>query len=65
MLVLVGVKKIEYAFFGALIYVLLEYSLFVHVGLPIAYKAPTMLIIIMLLLFFKPEGIFTYKLRKI
>jgi hypothetical protein len=42
-------------FFGALIYVLAEYLLFVKLGLPISYKETFILFVILFVLMFKPE----------
>lgn len=63
MLVVTGVKKIHLVFFAALLYVVLEYVLFVFFQMPLAFKSPTMLVIILLLLLFKPEGVFTFRSR--
>ena len=64
-MILVGIKKIEYVFIWSLLYVCLEYLLFIKLGLPIAYKETLILIVMLTILIFKPNGIFTRKsLRK-
>jgi len=64
-MILVWITKIEYVFIGALLYVLLEYILFISLWLPIAYKEALILIVILILLIFRPQWIFTFKSRKI
>lgn len=64
-MILVWIKKIEYVFIWSLLYVFIEYLLFIKLWLPIAYKETLILIIILVLLIFKPNGLFTRKaLRK-
>jgi len=63
-MILVGITKIEYVFVWALLYVLLEYVLFISLWFPIAYKETLILIVILVLLVFKPQWIFTFKSRK-
>ena len=64
-MILVGLGKKEYMFFWALLYVVVEYLLFIQRGLPISYKETLILLVIVVLLLFKPEGLFTFKRRKI
>ncbi|MCF7834643.1 hypothetical protein K9M48_01110 [Candidatus Gracilibacteria bacterium] len=64
-MILVGISKKEYMLFGALLYVLMEYLLFIQIGLPISYKETLILIVILGVLLFKPEGLFTFSKRKI
>ena len=64
-MILVWIAKKEYMFFGALLYVLIEYLLFIQRWLPIAYKETLILIIILFVLLFKPEWIFSLRKRKI
>lgn len=64
-MILVGITKKEYMFFGALIYVLVEYLLFIKLWLPISYKETLILIIILMVLMFKPEWLFALRSRKI
>ena len=64
-MILVGISKKEYMLFGALLYVLMEYLLFIQIWLPISYKETLILIIILWVLFFKPEWLFTLIKRKI
>ena len=45
-------------------YVALEYVLFVSIGVPIAYKSPTILVIILFILLFRPEGIFSFSTHR-
>ena len=64
-MILVGLGKKEYMFFWALIYVAVEYLLFIQLWLPISYKETLILIMIVIILMFKPEWLFTFKRRKI
>ena len=64
-MILVGISKKEYMFLGALLYVLIEYLLFIKIWFPIAYKETLILLIILAVLLFKPEWLFTLKWRKI
>ena len=64
-MILVGVGKKEYIFVWALLYVLLEYFLFITLWLPIAYKETLVLIIILWVLLWKPEWLFMIRRRKI
>ncbi len=64
-MILVGISKKEYILFGALLYVVMEYLLFIQLGLPISYKETFILIVIVSILLFKPEWLFTFKKRKI
>ena len=64
-MIMVGVHKKEYMFVWALLYVLIEYLLFITRGLPIAYKETLILWIILLLLLIKPEWIFTLSKRNV
>ena len=63
-MILVGITKIEYVFVGTLLYVLLEYVLFIKLWLPIAYKETLVLIIMLLVLMIKPQGLFTRKITR-
>jgi branched-chain amino acid transport system permease protein len=64
-MILVGTTKRAWMFVGALLYVLMEYVLFIVVRLPISYKETLILVVILLVLFFRPEGIFTRKKREV
>ena len=64
-MILVWIGKKEYMFIWALLYVLLEYLLFITLWLPIAYKETLVLVIILWVLLFKPEGLFMIHRRKI
>ena len=64
-MILVGISKKEYMLFGALLYVLMEYFLFIQIGLPISYKETLILIIILSVLLFRPQGLFSFRNRKI
>lgn len=64
-MILVGISKKEYMLFGALLYVVMEYILFIQLGLPISYKETFILIVIVSVLLFKPEWLFTFRKRKI
>lgn len=63
-MILVWLWRMEFIFLGALIYVLMEYFLFIQIWLPISYKEWFVLLIILLVLIFKPNWIFTLKSRK-
>lgn len=63
-MIIVWLQKKEYMFFWALLYVLVEYFLFIEMGYPISFKETFVISIILLLLLFKPEGIFTLRKRK-
>jgi branched-subunit amino acid ABC-type transport system permease component len=58
-MILVGTAKKERMFAGALVYVLVEYGLFILAGLPISYKETLVLVVILGVLLFKPEGLFS------
>lgn len=60
-----GERGIRGVFVVSAAYALLEYFLFVTVGIPIAYKAGLMLTLILILLLLKPEGIFSFHRRHI
>ncbi len=64
-MILVWIAKKEYMFFGALLYVLIEYLLFIQRWLPISYKETLILIIILFVLLFRPEWLFSLRKRKI
>lgn len=64
-MILVWIDKKEYIFLWALLYVVAEYLLFIEIWLPIWYKETLILWIIVLMLLFKPEGLFTLRRRKI
>ena len=64
-MILVGVSKSELVFVVAFLYVVLEYMLFIRRWLPIAYKETLMLIVILGMLLFRPQGLFTARKRKI
>jgi branched-subunit amino acid ABC-type transport system permease component len=64
-MLLVGLDKKEYILLGALLYVLVEYFLFIQRGLPISYKETLILVVIVLVLLFKPEGLFSLRKRHI
>lgn len=64
-MVLVWITKIEYSFIWALIYVIFEYILFISLWVEITYKESLILLIILIILIFKPNWLFTLKTRKI
>jgi branched-subunit amino acid ABC-type transport system permease component len=64
-MVLVGTVRKERMFAGALLYVLVEYLLFIERGLPISYKETLILVVILGVLLFKPEGLFTCRKRTV
>jgi len=64
-MILVGISKKEYMLFWALLYVLMEYLLFIQIWLPISYKETLILVIIVWVLLFRPQWLFTFRKRKI
>ncbi len=64
-MIVVWVWRMQYMFLWALLYVVLEYVLFVNIGIPIVYKEPLVLGIILVILIFKPNGLFSLDFRKI
>jgi branched-subunit amino acid ABC-type transport system permease component len=58
-MILVGTAKRERMFAGALLYVFIEYVLFIIRGLPISYKETLILFVILGVLLFRPEGLFS------
>lgn len=64
-MILVGVAKKEYMYLGALLYVLVEYLLFIQFWLPISYKETLIIAVIVLVLLAKPEGLFSLTKRRV
>lgn len=64
-MILVWISKKEYMLFGALLYVLMEYLLFIQIWLPISYKETLILIVILSVLLFRPQWLFSFRNRKI
>ena len=65
-MMLVGLSRREWLFLWALIYVLIEYFLFVNLWLPVMYKESLILLVIIFCLLYKPEWLFNWKkFRKI
>jgi len=64
-MILVGIASKQYIMRGALLYVLLEYLMFITRGWPIAYKETLILVIILLVLIFKPQGLFSFWKRRL
>jgi branched-subunit amino acid ABC-type transport system permease component len=64
-MIIVWTQKIEYIFLWALLYVLLEHILFINIWLAIAYKESLVLIVILLMLLFKPTWLFSSKFSRI
>lgn len=64
-MIMVGIDKKEFIYLGALLYVIIEYVMFVLGGLPVSFKEALILIIILLVLLFRPEGLLSTKARKI
>lgn len=64
-MILVWISKKEYIFFWALLYVLIEYLLFIKIWLPISYKETLILLVILLVLLGKPEWLFSLRKRAI
>lgn len=57
--ILVWQGKSWYIFVWTLLYVVIEYALFVWLGLPLGYKQALILLIILLVLLLKPQGLFS------
>jgi branched-subunit amino acid ABC-type transport system permease component len=64
-MILVGIAHKQYVFLWALLYVLIEYVMFIELGWPIAYKETLILVVILLILILKPEGLFSLGKRNI
>ncbi len=62
-MILAGIEKKEYLYLTALLYVIVEYLLFVQWGLPLSYKETLILIVILLVLLLRPQGLFSRKKR--
>jgi len=58
--ILVGFSQKQWVFVGALLYVLVEYFFFIHLWRPIIYKESLILVIILLVLVWKPSGLFSF-----
>ncbi len=54
-MIMIGLEKKEYIYLGALVYVALEYIIFIGLGMPIQYKETLILVIILAILLIKPE----------
>lgn len=63
-MIMVWVDKKEYMFVGSLLYVIVEYILFIERWLPIVYKETLILFVILAVLLIKPEGLFSLAKRK-
>jgi branched-subunit amino acid ABC-type transport system permease component len=63
-MIMVWVEKKQYVYLWALIYVIIEYILFIKIGLPIGFKETLILCMILLILLIKPEGLFSLRSRK-
>lgn len=64
-MILVWISKLEYIYLWALLYVITEYVLFIILWFPISLKESLILIIILIVLFIKPNWLFTLKSRNI
>lgn len=64
-MIMVGMDKRQYVYLGALIYVVIEYLLFITRGLPIGFKETLILLMILLILLVKPSWLFSMRTRKI
>jgi branched-subunit amino acid ABC-type transport system permease component len=64
-MIMVGVEKKQYVYLGALVYVTIEYLLFIQRWLPIGFKETLILFMILIILLVKPEWLFSLKNRKI
>lgn len=62
-MIMVGISRKQYIFLGALLYVLAEYLLFIKRGLSIAYKESMIMIVILVVLLIRPDGLFSFKTR--
>lgn len=57
-MIMVGIENKYYLYIGALIYVSIEYLLFISRWLPISYKEGLILFLILMVLLVKPQGLF-------
>lgn len=64
-MILVWITKRQYIYVGALLYVILEYVLFIVWWLPLGYKEALILLLLLILLLFKPEWLFSFRQRSI
>lgn len=64
-MIMVWVEKKQYVYFGALIYVAIEYLLFITLWLPIGFKETLILFMILIILLIKPEWLFSLRSRKL
>jgi branched-subunit amino acid ABC-type transport system permease component len=64
-MILVGVAKKEYMYLGALLYVFIEYLLFIQFWFPISYKETLIIAVIVLVLLAKPEWLFSLAKRRV
>ena len=64
-MIMVWVEKKQYIYIWALIYVTIEYILFVIVWLPIGFKETLILFMILIILLIKPEWLFSLRSRKL
>ena len=63
--ILVGFTNKQYTFVGALLYVILEYLMFIELWRPIVYKETLILVLILIVLIFKPTWLFSRGQRHI
>lgn len=64
-MMLVWLSRKEWLLLWALIYVIIEYLLFVELWLPIMYKESMTLVVIIFCLLYKPEWLFSFRRRSI
>lgn len=63
--IIVWIHRLEYMFIWALAYVILEHILFINLWFPLEYKESMILFIILGILIWKPQWVFSLKTRKI
>lgn len=64
-MILVGIGNKKYIFLWALLYVFVEYVLFIKLWWSIAYKESMIMVVILFVLLFRPEWLFGHKTRSI
>lgn len=64
-MILVWVEKRQYVYIGALLYVIVEYLLFIARWSPLGYKEALILVVLLMLLVLRPEGLFSFRQRSI
>lgn len=64
-MIMVWLEKKELIYVGALLYVVMEYLLFIQRWVPLSYKEALILVIILVILLARPQWLFSIRSRKI